>query len=303
MSEPTIIDWPAWTDSLAGRYVLEWEQTQLDAMVADMFGYHAVQLGMPVLDALRENRMTNRCLAFDSPNALMPISAHGAGVTAPASPATTGATGAPAAGASSSAAPAAARASGASTGVEVGARISNPISNVCCDFLELPFATQSIDLLVMPHTLEFSEEPHQLLREAERVLLPEGRLVITGFNTLSLWGVRDSLGRWRRHPPVPHIPHLIAFARMKDWLKLLGFELSRGRFGCYRPPLSSAHWLERFAFLEAAGNRWWPIFGATYILVALKRERGMRLVGPNRKRRGLKVPALAPAATTVKHGE
>lgn len=293
MSEPTIIDWPAWTDSLAGRYVLEWEQAQLDAMVADMFGYHAVQLGMPVLNALRENRMTHRCLAFDGPNALMPIASYEAGANAlGASP-----DHAPFASPRGAAAP------GASASAELGRRDLGAISNLCCDFLELPFATQSIDLLVMPHTLEFSEEPHQLLREAERVLLPEGRLVITGFNTLSLWGVRDSLGRWRRNPPAPHIPHLIAFARMKDWLKLLGFELSRGRFGCYRPPLSSAHWLERFAFLEAAGNRWWPIFGATYILVALKRERGMRLVGPNRKRRGLKVPTLAPVASTVKHGE
>ena len=56
---------------------------------------------------------------------------------------------------------------------------------------ELPFATHSIDLVVMPHILEFAEDPHQVLREVERVLVPEGHVVITGFNPASLWGLRQ----------------------------------------------------------------------------------------------------------------
>ena len=51
MTDRAIIDWPAWTDSPPGRYVLDWEQTQLDRVVSDVFGYHALQLGLPQLDA------------------------------------------------------------------------------------------------------------------------------------------------------------------------------------------------------------------------------------------------------------
>ena len=63
------------------------------------------------------------------------------------------------------------------------------------DFTELPFATQSLDLVVMPHVLEFSAEPHQVLREVERVLIPEGQVIICGFNPISMWGARQSAGR------------------------------------------------------------------------------------------------------------
>jgi ubiquinone/menaquinone biosynthesis C-methylase UbiE len=63
------------------------------------------------------------------------------------------------------------------------------------DFGELPFATQSLDLVVLPHVLEFAAEPHQVLREVERVLIPEGQVIICGFNPSSLWGMRQVAGR------------------------------------------------------------------------------------------------------------
>lgn len=253
MADSPPLEWSHWTETPPGRYVLGWEQKQMDRLVVDMFGYHAVQLGLPQLDALRENRMTSRTLVLDRPLA-----------------------GAPASGAD---------------------------STVRGDFLALPLATQSVDLLVLPHTLEMSAEPHELLREAERVLLPEGRLVIAGFNSLSLWGVRHSLAKVRGRAFLPAQQNTIAFLRIKDWLKLLGFELNRGRFGCYRPPFASEHWLARHAFMEPAGDRWWPIFGAMYIVTAIKRERGMRLVGPAWKKRVTPAPALAPAATGRAHDE
>ena len=90
---------------------------------------------------------------------------------------------------------------------------------------------------------------------------------------------------------------LIAFTRLKDWIKLLGFDLERGRFGCYRPPLASEQWLSRYGFMEAAGDRWWPIFGATYMIKAIKRVRGMRLVGPLKVKKPVLAAGLAPAAT------
>ena len=76
-------------------------------------------------------------------------------------------------------------------------------SAVWCDLLDLPFEAQSVDLIVMPHTLEFTRDPHRLLREAERVLMPEGQLIILGFNSLSLWGARQSVGKVTGRPFVP----------------------------------------------------------------------------------------------------
>jgi SAM-dependent methyltransferase len=272
MSDHGIIDWPAWTVSPPGRYVLEWEQAQLDHVVGDIFGYHALQLGLPQLDALRENRMPYRGLVLDG------ASRASAPFTVP--PAKSG------------------RASVASLPSRGTAHApAFARSTIWCEFVELPFEAQSVDLVVLPHTLEFTPDPHRLLREVERVLMPDGRLVIAGFNSLSLWGMRQSVGRMTRRPFVPGTHDLIAFTRLKDWIKLLGFEFDRGRFGCYRPPLVTDQWLTRYDFMESAGDRWWPIFGATYMITAVKRVQGMRLIGPMWAKKPALAPGLAPVAT------
>jgi len=147
------------------------------------------------------------------------------------------------------------------------------------DIPQLPFATNSIDLLLLPHVLEFSENPHQILREAERVLMPEGHLVICGFNPRSLWGLSRMLRR--KSGEYPWRGRFIALPRLKDWLALLGFEMAAGRLGCYVPPFKQEKWLHRFRFLEAAGDRWWAITGGVYFLQAVKRVQGLRLIKPN----------------------
>ena len=149
---------------------------------------------------------------------------------------------------------------------------------VTADPLQLPFASNSLDLIVLPHVLESHTEPHHVLREAERVLVPEGQVVISGFNTLSLWGLRQSFSR--RHAGAPWDAKFIGLLRLKDWLKLLGFELNGGVFGRYAPPFGNAKWLARSAFMEKAGARWWPIMGGVYVVRAVKRVHGMRLVTP-----------------------
>lgn len=234
----------------AGRYVLEWEQRQLDAAVADIFGYHALQLGLPEVDALRENRMPLRFCASDR---LLDRSRS-----------------------------------------DTMRQVS-----VVTHFEELPFASQSIDLIVMPHVLEFADEPHQVLREVDRVLVAEGHVVITGFNPASLWGMRQSLTRVGATPFLPKAGQFIGLPRIKDWLKLLSFEVNRGRFGCYVPWARTDKWLARWAFLEKVGDRWWPVLGSVYMLTAIKRVRGMRMVGAIRKRRVERKVVLAPAASRV----
>jgi SAM-dependent methyltransferase len=245
-----------------GQYVLRWEQTHLDRAVADIFGYHAVQLGLPEIDTLAENRMPLRLLVSDR------VVENGA-------PQGNGSL------------------QGAESEQPSGRRVA-----VITRFEELPFATQSIDLVVMPHILEFAQEPHQVLREVDRVLLPEGQVIITGFNPASLWGLRQALSRTGgARPYLPRDGQFISLPRIKDWLKLLSFETNRGRFGCYAPWAGSERWLARWAFMEKAGDRWWPVFGSVYLLSAVKRVRGMRVIGPVRKRKEERRVALAPAAT------
>jgi hypothetical protein len=100
---------------------------------------------------------------------------------------------------------------------------------------------------------------------------------------------------------LPRAGEFIGYWRARDWLRLLGFEVEAGRFGCWRPPLSSERWLQRFAWMDRVGDRWWPVLGAVYVICAVKRVRGMRLVGLMRQDRRSKVQA-APAAVARRHG-
>ena len=128
-----------WFDTPRGRYVLAWERGQYDNAVDDMFGFHAVQVGLPQIDFLSENRI--------------PLRFH--------------------------------------AGMEEGCVLR-------AEPTHLPLATHSMDLVALPHVLEFSAHPHQILREAERVLRPEGQIVISGFNPLlaSVTSVWDLIN-WR----------------------------------------------------------------------------------------------------------
>jgi SAM-dependent methyltransferase len=169
---------------------------------------------------------------------------------------------------------------------------------LAADLAHLPLATASIDLVIMPHVLEFADDPHQILREVERVLMPEGHVIICGFNPFSLWGL------WRRFSAndIPWRGRYLSLPRIKDWLALLGFEANRGCFGCYAPPTTQGKWINRFAFMEKAGDRWWPIAGGVYIIQAVKRVQGMRLVTPAWRSALVKQKSFATVARNGTHG-
>lgn len=169
---------------------------------------------------------------------------------------------------------------------------------VHCALEQLPFASESLDLLALPHALEFSPHPHQLLRECERVLRPEGRLLISGFNPMSLWGLRRLLTR-RTATAYPWNGQFIRLARLKDWLALLGFELQSGRMICYAPPLGRADWLNRFTCMEIAGDRWWAMGGGIYLLQAVKRRVGLRLIAPKWDQSWLVRPVLGQTTRKI----
>ena len=229
-----------WFETPLGQYLLQKERAYLDDVTPDIFGFHALQLGVPGVDLLRENRIAHK--------------------------------------------------------VRV-ANLADP--DVYARAHELPFATQSIDLVLLPHALEFSEEPHQILREVDRVMMAEGRLIILGFNPWSLWGLRSALG-FSRHA-IPWSGHFVSLPRVKDWLALLGFEVSAGRLIAYAPPFDGAKWRERFGFMEPAGDRWWAVGGAVYMLQAIKRVRGMRLITPAWQEKDAREKSLVAAAKRERH--
>ena len=235
-----IISLHDWLNTPPGRYLLDWESGRFDQAVADVFGYHALQLGLPELPALQNNRIPHRWLAAN----------------AFTTPLATGAW--------------------------------DQRTTLVTDFAALPFAENSLDLLLLPHALELSPDPHATLREAERVLVPEGRVVISGFNPVSLWGLRQTRARLYRRLGVgelylPEAGEFIGYWRLRDWLRLLSFEVETVEFGCYRPSVRSEAWLKRFAWMDRLGEHSWSIFGAIYFVVAVKRVRGMRLLEPRWK--------------------
>ncbi len=264
---PPIISLTEWFQTPPGRYLLDWEQSQFDRLVANVFGYNAMQLGLPELQALQTNRMPHRWLA-------LPEELAGTGLDAVANGALADELREP-------------RRSAAAR--EPGSGLLSRVALVT-NAAALPFPAASLDLLVLPHTLELSADPHHVLREVERVLVPEGRVVISGFNPYSLWGLRQARARWASRVGLgglgisrlylPEAGDFIGPGRLRDWLRLLSFEVESERFGCYRPAVRTDKWLQRMAWMDRAGRRWWPIVGSVYFFVAVKRVRGMRLLGP-----------------------
>lgn len=238
-----------WFETPPGRYLLAWERAEFDRAVGDIFGYHALQLGLPELDTLAANRMPHKWLALRESDALA----------------------------------------------------SQLRPDIVTEYSALPFEENSLDLVVLPHSLELNVDPHTTLREVERVLVPEGKVVVCCLNPASLWGLRQRRAHVYRRLGfgelyLPDAGEFIGYWRLRDWLRLLGFEVESSSFGCWRPALASEKWLERYAWMDGLGERWWPIFGAVYFIIAVKRVRGIKLLGsPWKKARRL---ASAPMPVT-----
>jgi SAM-dependent methyltransferase len=138
---------------------------------------------------------------------------------------------------------------------------------VRCDFGELPFECDSIDVIVVHHVLEFATNPHAVLRELHRVLVPRGRIVLIGFNPWSPFGARMIAGRLRGNSIWRN--HLLSAPRMNDWLQLLGFETERIDYGFNRLPLHrAAHWPNAASESNILSRRW-PL-GGVYAITAIK---------------------------------
>jgi SAM-dependent methyltransferase len=165
------------------------------------------------------------------------------------------------------------------------------------DPAELPLQSDSVDVMLLPHTLEFAPNPHEVLRESARVLAGEGELLIVGFEPLGAWALRN---RFTRGGSPPGIVRTLPAARVSEWLKLVGFEAGPpGRF-LYVPPLAGLANGRLRGFFERAGRRGWPRFSGAYLLHARKRVQSMTPVRLRQRTRTAVIGGLAePAARRV----
>ncbi len=171
-----------------------------------------------------------------------------------------------------------------SQGIDIGAHAHH-----------LPIASDTMNLVVLPHTLDFCSDPHQVLREVDRILTNDGHLLIIGFNPHSIWGLRHILMRWRG--VVPWNGEFYSRGRIADWLSLLSFRILQEESFFLRLPISSTQLLQKTAFLERTRPMLGKL-GGIYIVHARKQSVPMTLVRTKWRRQaaGIVVGSLVQRA-------
>jgi SAM-dependent methyltransferase len=157
----------------------------------------------------------------------------------------------------------------------------------------LPLQSDSVDVMLLPHTLEFEPEPHEVLREIGRVLRGEGELLVLGFEPLGSWSLRNA---FTRGGCPPGLRRTISERRLADWLKLLGFEVGAAERFLYAPPLRALRTGQARGWLERIGRRAWPRLSGAYLLHARKRVHSMTPVRLRSRMLAAVIGVAEPAA-------
>ena len=142
--------------------------------------------------------------------------------------------------------------------------------HVFSDVNQLPFGRRAADLIIMPHTLDLNYSPIHVLREVSQIIDDDGVLALTGFNPVSFVGASKLISKKikrRKDVPPSYTP-----GRVKEWLQLIGFEVTASCFIDYLPPINHAGLRKAFGFFDKAGERWWPVFAGVYIIIAKKQN-------------------------------
>lgn len=133
------------------------------------------------------------------------------------------------------------------------------------EYHKLPIAPGSVDLVIVPHTMDFLDNPRQLLMEACKVVKPEGLIIIMGFNPISPWGFKKW---WSKSKHMPWLGAFINAKKVKNWIKLADFELVKQDMLLFRPPLTHQGLFKKMKFLEWLGKKVYAPFGGVYVLTA-----------------------------------
>lgn len=160
---------------------------------------------------------------------------------------------------------------------------------------DLPLASHSIDAVVSAHLLEYCADPHQVLREAHRVLMPNGNLILSVFNPLSplifgrLWPFKNNKVFWRGR--------WFTIGRIKDWLNLLGFEVTHEDYCAYSMLLSKKQNLKENK-LGKVNQKLSPKLGSVCVITAKKREWPLTPIRPRLRYKTIFSPAVRGAQAT-----
>ncbi|MCG5535338.1 class I SAM-dependent methyltransferase [Ectothiorhodospira mobilis] len=142
----------------------------------------------------------------------------------------------------------------------------------------LPVAADTLDLILLAHTLDGALDPHQVLREVERTLRPEGHVIILGLNPLS------PVGLWQRVPPrrggIPWSGACYSTRRVREWLSLLGFDIMALAHAGVRAPEGGTGLRGRLQMIQGLGGRRLPYVGSVYMILARKRVSTLTPVRP-----------------------
>jgi SAM-dependent methyltransferase len=179
-------------------------------------------------------------------------------------------------------------------------RPSVPGLQVAAEPALLPIASDSVDAVLLPHTLDLVTDPQAALREAERVLIPEGRVVVVGFNALSLWGAWGLMGQ--RRGRVPWCGRFLTPFRVRDWLTLLGFDVEAQEMLVFRPPWPRAALRRGAPAMDALGARFWPLLGGVYVVRGVKRVSTLTPLRPSWAQRRALLAGGAVEPTTREGG-
>ena len=154
------------------------------------------------------------------------------------------------------------------------------------EFDRLPLQDETIDVSVLHHVLEFSQNPHQVLKEAARVTVPRGNLIIVAFNPLSINGLFQPLGALVNNKSIYRRRALRA-GRMRDWLAFLDFTCVNTRDVFHNLPVNSVRYLASTRFIESVFRKSRLPMGMSYVMVARKDKMGFTPIKPTWERSAL----------------
>lgn len=253
-----------WFQSTLGKNILSLEQQKLDALMPEIFGYHLMQLSvLPNIDLSRQSPVTHHfSLSVDHSDSDL---SH--------------------------------KESNSEKDNEVTVKNNFPIQpSAVSQFESLPIDEESIDAAILHHVLDYSVDPHRLLREVSRTIIANGYIVVVGFNPSSPFMLKKQVGRyikksdhWRYHD--------LRKDRVIDWLRVLGFKPMLVQYGYHNLPFNKPY-SEK---LDKIIAQLLPFLGAFYIIVARKHVVPMTLIRkPWKRRRAL--PAWVKGKA-VQHSE
>ena len=173
-------------------------------------------------------------------------------------------------------------------------------ANVVADVDDLPLLEHSVDVCLLSHALEFSVDPHHVVREANRVLIPNGYLIITGYNPFSLAGLNKFIPYRKKHSPWNE--RFFSPMRVKDWLHLMGYEILSDQRSLHSSLASKVTDGKLVNYYQNFAKNYLPSLGSIYVIIAKKRVLPLTPIKPKWQLRPKFSPVEMPTMNSPKTG-